>query len=180
MQYASGDPANPLAPGSAFTTISNFNISAPNFAINLDATADTNLLLTAGALQSAVYIPGTGPVLSLVPVTANSPTISVGTVTTGAAGSAVVVTNVGSSTVMVLNFAIPQGSNGPAGPAGTNTVTVINFSNQVLSSQQILAYSTNNIVWARPITSAPCRVFTPWLLTADSLAWVGYRRLSPT
>ena len=58
VQYASGDPDNPI--GSAFTTISNFSITTPNFAINLDATGDTNLLITAGRIESAVWVPGSG------------------------------------------------------------------------------------------------------------------------
>ena len=46
-------------------------------------------------------------------------TVSVGTVTTGAAGSSVIVTNVGSSSAAILNFTIPKGSDG----AGSGTVT---------------------------------------------------------
>jgi hypothetical protein len=45
-------------------------------------------------------------------------TIAVGTTSTGAAGSAAAVTNVGSSSAAVFNFAIPQGVAGTAGPQG--------------------------------------------------------------
>lgn len=51
-------------------------------------------------------------------------TITVGTVTTGAAGSSVVVTNSGSSSAAVFDFTIPAGetgatgATGPTGPAG--------------------------------------------------------------
>ena len=131
--------ATNTATNMVFTATGTAYTNAPALTLTgvTNLTAYYNMVIPAGA-PGAAGSPGTNGL---------SPTISVGTVTTGAAGSAVVVTNVGSSTVMVLNFAIPQGSNGPAGPAGTNTVTVMNFSNQVLSSQQILAYSTNNIVW---------------------------------
>jgi len=43
-------------------------------------------------------------------------TISIGTVTTGAAGSSVQITNSGTSSAAVLNFTIPQGATGATGP----------------------------------------------------------------
>ena len=54
-------------------------------------------------------------------------TITIGAVTTGAAGSNVVVTNSGSSTAAVLNFTIPKGDQGDPATvtAGTN-ITVVN------------------------------------------------------
>ena len=45
-------------------------------------------------------------------------TVAVGTTSTGTAGSAAAVTNVGSSSAAVFNFAIPQGVAGTAGPQG--------------------------------------------------------------
>lgn len=47
-------------------------------------------------------------------------TITVGTTTTGAAGTNASVTNSGTSTAAVLNFTIPRGATGAAGPAGTS------------------------------------------------------------
>jgi hypothetical protein len=49
-------------------------------------------------------------------------TIAVGTVTTGAAGSSVIVTNAGSSSAATFNFTIPRGDTGASG-AGSGTVT---------------------------------------------------------
>ena len=46
-------------------------------------------------------------------------TLSVGTVTTGAAGSSALVTNSGTAQAAVLNFTIPQGVAGTAGSGGT-------------------------------------------------------------
>lgn len=43
-------------------------------------------------------------------------TVAVGTVTTGAAGSSATVTNAGTANAAVLNFSIPQGNVGIAGP----------------------------------------------------------------
>jgi hypothetical protein len=45
-------------------------------------------------------------------------TVNVGTVTTGASGTAARVTNTGTSNSAVLNFTIPQGPIGPPGPQG--------------------------------------------------------------
>lgn len=47
-----------------------------------------------------------------------APSISIGTVTTGAPGTPASVTNTGSCGNTVLNFVIPQGEAGPQGPAG--------------------------------------------------------------
>jgi len=53
-------------------------------------------------------------------------TITIGAVTTGAAGSSVVVTNTGTSTAAILNFTVPKGDTGDNATvtAGTN-ITVI-------------------------------------------------------
>lgn len=53
--------------------------------------------------------------------TGTAATITVGAVTTGSAGSSVVVTNSGSSTAAVFNFTIPKGD--PGDPASTNDGT---------------------------------------------------------
>lgn len=49
-------------------------------------------------------------------------TISVGTVTTGAAGSSATVANSGTSTAVILNFGIPQGNLGSTGSQGIQGV----------------------------------------------------------
>ena len=51
--------------------------------------------------------------------TGTAATISVGTVTTGNAGTSVSVTNSGTSTAAVLNFTIPKGDTGAAGTGGS-------------------------------------------------------------
>lgn len=48
----------------------------------------------------------------------DSATITIGTVTTGEAGSEASVTNVGTSTDAIFNFSIPRGDTGPTGPQG--------------------------------------------------------------
>lgn len=54
-------------------------------------------------------------------------TVSVGTVTTGAAGSQAGVTNVGSASAAVLNFTIPQGAPGTGGGGGGGGTSGIPF-----------------------------------------------------
>lgn len=51
-------------------------------------------------------------------------TVSIGTVTTGVAGSSATVTNSGTSSAAVLNFSIPQGATGAAGTSGTTGYTL--------------------------------------------------------
>ena len=51
--------------------------------------------------------------------TGASATVSIGSVTTGAAGTSVSVTNSGTSTAAVLNFTIPRGDTGAAGTGGS-------------------------------------------------------------
>lgn len=50
-----------------------------------------------------------------------TPTLSVGTVTTGAAGSSAAVTMTGTAPNYVLNFTIPRGATGATGASGTYT-----------------------------------------------------------
>lgn len=52
-------------------------------------------------------------------------TISIGTITTGAAGSSATVTNVGTTNAAVLNITIPRGETGAAGTAATITVGTV-------------------------------------------------------
>lgn len=56
----------------------------------------------------------------------SSATITVGTTTTGLAGTSASVTNSGTDTAAVLDFVIPRGETGEQGPAGTNGTDGIN------------------------------------------------------
>lgn len=49
--------------------------------------------------------------------------VTIGTTTTGSAGSSASVTNSGTSSAAVLNFTIPKGDTGPTGPSGAPTIT---------------------------------------------------------
>jgi len=50
--------------------------------------------------------------------TGSAATLTLGTVTTGIAGSPAVITNSGSPTAATFNFTIPTGPTGPTGPSG--------------------------------------------------------------
>lgn len=53
------------------------------------------------------------------------PSISIGTTTTGEAGTDASVSNSGTSTNMVLNFTIPKGANGQDGQDGADGTSVL-------------------------------------------------------
>lgn len=84
-------------------------------------------------------------------------TISVGTVTTGAAGSSVIVTNSGTSSAAVFDITIPRGNTGSAGgtgatgsagPAADMTRTSTS-SNTIGTGSKTFAYtSSSNLGWA--------------------------------
>lgn len=89
------------AAGSSATVTNSGTSSAAilNFTIPQGATGNTGPAGATGATGSAA-------------------TIAVGTVTTGAAGSSVSVTNSGTTSAAVLNFAIPRGDTGATGATG--------------------------------------------------------------
>jgi len=68
-------------------------------------------------------------------------TISVGTVTTGTAGSSASITNVGTSSAAVFNFSIPRGNTGNAGTPGVG-VPVGGSAGQVLAKVDGVDYNT--------------------------------------
>jgi len=72
-------------------------------------------------------------------------TISVGTVTTGAAGSTAIVTNAGTSSAAVLNFTIPRGADGTSGSSfsGTTDSVTEGTTNLYFTNDRAIA-ATNN------------------------------------
>ena len=76
-------------------------------------------------------------------------TITIGTVTTGAAGTSASVTNVGTSTNARLNFVIPKGdkgetgAQGPAGGSGGSNITVENTLTSTSTTNALSAYQGN-------------------------------------
>jgi Collagen triple helix repeat (20 copies) len=71
-------------------------------------------------------------------------TVSVGTVTTGAAGSQAVVTNSGTTNAAVLNFTIPQGAPGTGGGGGTSGVPFASLYHAVSFNSSFYSVSSAN------------------------------------
>lgn len=93
-------------------------------------------------------------------------TVSVGTVTTLAAGMPATVTNTGTASAAVLNFGIPQGATGAAGSGGSGTGAASgNF------AAMFHAVSFNATFYAVNSTNAST-VETGTTATAGVLAWV--------
>jgi hypothetical protein len=72
-------------------------------------------------------------------------TISVGTVTTGAAGSTAIITNAGTSSAAVLNFTIPRGADGTGGSSfsGTTDSVTEGTTNLYFTNDRVIT-ATNN------------------------------------
>jgi hypothetical protein len=92
------------------------------------------LLAQAGSVGPAG---ATGP-------TGSAASITIGTVTTGAAGTQAAVTNSGTSTAAVLNFTIPQGADGGSGTTGTGPGGILFASMYHSVSYSNVYYSVNN------------------------------------
>lgn len=76
-----------------------------------------------------------------------SATVAVGTVTTGAAGSSATVTNSGTSSAAVLDFAIPRGDTGASGSITTaNTQVIVGTGTNTAAGQANLLFSTPNVL----------------------------------
>ena len=81
------------------------------------STGPTGAAGSAGAKGATGATGPTGPA-----GTSGSATVTIGTTTTGAPGSAASVTNTGTGTAAKLNFVIPQGATGAVGPQGSQGV----------------------------------------------------------
>ncbi len=103
--------------------------------------------------------------------TGASATVTIGTVSTLPAGSAATVTNSGSSTAAVLNFAIPQGAagtggsgTGSAGPTGNPMVAAVYHAVSYMTS-----YYAINTPNASSTETAPVLAWMPRACTASRL-----------
>jgi hypothetical protein len=90
-------------------------------------------------------------------------TIAVGSVTTGAPGSSVAITNAGTSSAAVFNFAIPQGATGAQGPAGAvaDFIPTLSSSSCVAVTGGKFRYGTNfqNLALGRSRSACKLRPF---------------------
>jgi len=113
---ATGSPGAAATVAVGTTTTGAAGSSASVINAGTSSAAILNFTIPQGATGNTGPAGATG-------ATGSAATIAVGTVTTGAAGSSVSVTNSGTSSAAVLNFTIPQGANGP------NTVTTSTTTN---------------------------------------------------
>ena len=118
--------------------------------------------------------------------------ITLGAVTTGEPGSNVSVTNTGTSSAAVFNFAIPRGlqgqqglagdkgDTGPVGPAGTGNVST--YTNNVFTTEQVIAASSATDLLRITQTGAGNALVvedsanpdsTPFVVSASGLVGIG-------
>ncbi len=97
-------------------------------------------------------------------------TVSIGTVTTAAAGTQASVTNSGTSAAAILNFSIPQGAPGTAGSGGVGSGTSgVPFASMYHAvSFNTVYYSVNNTS-ASATETAPVLTWVPASCTASTL-----------
>ena len=132
-----------------------------------------NLVLPKGDTGSTGATGATGPKGDA------AATISVNSTSTSAAGTSATVTNVGTSSAVLLDFVIPrgadgaQGATGPAGPAGSNAVidpiatrialqTTATSSTGVNSSWYPFVTNSFSLGLLGPINSGPDNVTRAW------------------
>jgi hypothetical protein len=102
------------SPGSAASVVNSGSSLAAVFDITIPR-GDVGPAGPAGATGASGAPGAAGPAGAAA-------SISVGSVTTGAAGSSATVVNSGTSAAAILDFVIPQGAAGAAGPAGSSGV----------------------------------------------------------
>ncbi len=126
---AAGAPGAPGAPGAVGMNFRGVWSAATQYALNDAVTfaGSTYLAQVAGSNAEPDLYPSNWAVLAQSGGTGATgaqgaaATVSVGSVTTLAAGSAATVTNSGTPQAAVLNFGIPQGAAGTGGSSGSST-----------------------------------------------------------
>lgn len=97
-------------------------------------------------------------------------TVSIGTVTTGAAGTEVSVTNSGTANAAVLNFTIPQGAPGANGSGGGAETSGIPFASMYHAVSFLTNYYSVNNTSASATEGQSVLTWVPAGCTASSLA----------
>jgi hypothetical protein len=115
--------ATGAAGSNGFSVLNSAGTPSGGLGVNGDFCIDTTNELvygpkTAGAWGSGTSLVGPTGATGDTGATGAAATISVGSVTTGAAGSSVSVTNAGTSGAAVFDFTIPRGDTGAAGETG--------------------------------------------------------------
>ena len=110
-------------------------------------TSDSNVINAGSVIGPAGPTGATGP-------TGAAATIAVGTVTTGAEGTSVIVTNSGTTGAAVLDFTIPKGDTGPAFSLNskTSSVDVLGIANTSVPGYDLEVDSANKWRTARSLS----------------------------
>lgn len=98
--------------------------TTPN-TLSADLDVNSKNLLNVNNINATTVTIGGSPITTAGFSKGDAATVTVGTVTTGAAGSSAIVTNSGTTSAAVLNFTIPRGNTGASG-AGTGDVLAAN------------------------------------------------------
>jgi len=102
-------------------------------------------------------------------------TIAVGTVTTGAAGSSATVTNSGTSSAAVFDFAIPQGATGATGVVTATAPIAYNSGTQTVSLDALgitTGYLANNAVTYGKLSATGASAGQVLSYDGSALAWI--------
>ena len=84
--------------------------------------SDTTIVIEHGS-RGLTGLQGATGLQGIQGVTGTAATVAVGATTTGAPGTAAVVTNSGSSSAAIFNFTVPTGATGATGPTGPTGAT---------------------------------------------------------
>lgn len=101
--------------------------TTPN-TLSADLDVNSKNLLNVNNINATTVTIGGNPITTAGFSKGDAATVTVGTVTTGAAGSNAIVTNSGTTSAAVLNFTIPRGNTGASGAGSGDMLTTNNLS----------------------------------------------------
>ena len=101
--------------------------TTPN-TLSADLDVNSKNILNVNNINATTVTIGGNPITTAGFAKGDAATVTVGTVTTGAAGSSAIVTNSGTSSAAVLNFTIPRGNTGAAGSGSGDVLAANNLS----------------------------------------------------
>lgn len=143
-----------------------FNATAHSISSNrCQITDDNNITLLYNTIYGIANGGTTGQILAkksntngdtkwIDPPSGSTVSVNVGTTTTGEPGTNANVTNSGDETNVVLNFTIPRGDTGPAGPGGTTGQVLAKKSDANFDTEWIDVPNsgglTKTILWTNP------------------------------
>lgn len=151
--------------------------TSPN-TMTADLDLNGNDLLNVDNLNANTVTIGGSSITTAGFAKGDAATVTVGTVTTGAAGSSAIVTNSGTSSAAVLNFTIPRGNTGASG-AGSGDMLKANNLSDVTSTatafaniKQAATTGATGVVQIATNAEALTGTDTAKMVTPDDLKYV--------